>query len=68
MDNDIAQFLIPCLKIENWKICEKKSDATIVISHEKNADIYIPKHFCLEAKIQHPLAASQILKEIRSMA
>lgn len=68
VDNDIAQFLIPCLKIENWKICEKKSDATIVISHEKNADIYIPKHFCLEAKIQHPLAASQILKEIRSMA
>lgn len=68
VDSNVAQFLIPCLKIENWKICEKKSDDTIVISHEKNADVYIPRHFCFETKIQHPLAAAQILKEIRSMA
>lgn len=68
VDSKVAQFLIPCLKVENWKICAEKSEATIVISHEKDADIYIPREFCLESKIQHPLATAQILKELRNMA
>ena len=68
VDKPVAKFLIPFLKKENWKICENKSEAIIVISHEKDADIYIPREFCLESKIQHPLAAAQILKELRNMA
>lgn len=68
VDKAVSNFLIPCLKKENWKICENRSEATIVISHEKDADVYIPREFCLESKIQHPLAAAQILKEIRRMA
>ena len=68
VDARVAKFLIPCLKNDNWKICEQKADAMIVISHEKSADVYIPKEFCLNEKIQHPLAAAQILKEIHNMA
>lgn len=68
VDANVSNFLIPFLKQEKWKICETKTEGVITISHDKRADVYIPREFCLESKIQHPLAAAQILKEIRSLA
>lgn len=57
---EIEDLVRPLFLHSGWCICEKLNENCVKISHEPNADIYIPKVFDKNAKIQHPYAFCQL--------
>jgi len=68
VEESIEKLLKPCLMREGWSVYSKEELSGIVpkmiISHETDADICVPKTFSKVGKIRHPWAISQILKEV----
>ena len=66
LEAQIADNLKPLLLRQGWEICDKKMVNAIYISHDKQADVYVPRTFSEKTAVQHPLAFNQILHAMQN--
>ncbi len=63
---EIEKLVTPLFINSGWHVCEKSEQDCIQVSHETNADIYIPKVFDKNTTINHPYALCQIWDAIQT--